>query len=59
MWNNYLRPELNRQTWMEAEEKLTGLVTIGWTADALENRSEYQFFVNYQTKFSSKAFVDE
>jgi hypothetical protein len=64
MWNNYLRPELNRQTWTEAEEQQLMDAAMkhngqdwGAIADELENRSQYQCFVHYQTKFSAKAQI--
>jgi hypothetical protein len=61
-----LRPELNHQTWTETEEQQLMDVAMkqnwqdwGAIADELENRSEYQCFVNHQTnlKFSAKAQI--
>jgi hypothetical protein len=55
---------LNHHTWTEAEEQqlMNAAKTNNWQdwgaiADELENRSKYQCFVYYQTKFSAKAQI--
>ncbi|XP_035919641.1 uncharacterized protein LOC118517519 [Anopheles stephensi] len=59
MWNNFLMPGLKRCMWTSDEEsKLVQAVEAhgrrNWTliARSVENRSEYQCFVHYQTNFS-------
>uniref|UniRef100_A0A182RFZ0 snRNA-activating protein complex subunit 4 n=1 Tax=Anopheles funestus TaxID=62324 RepID=A0A182RFZ0_ANOFN len=59
MWNNYLVPGLKRGMWTPDEEsRLVAAVEsnrrCNWVLIALsvENRSEYQCFVHYQTNFS-------
>ncbi|XP_053659539.1 uncharacterized protein LOC128708585 [Anopheles marshallii] len=59
MWNNYLIPGLKRSMWTPDEEsRLVAAVESNkrsnWVLIALsvENRSEYQCFVHYQTNFS-------
>ncbi|XP_050072066.1 uncharacterized protein LOC126559948 [Anopheles maculipalpis] len=59
MWNNFLMPGLKRCLWTSDEEsKLVAAVEAhkrcNWKLIALsvENRSEYQCFVHYQTNFS-------
>ncbi|XP_052901628.1 uncharacterized protein LOC128309316 [Anopheles moucheti] len=59
MWNNYLMPGLKRSMWTPDEEsRLVAAVEANrrsnWVliAVSVENRSEYQCFVHYQTNFS-------
>uniref|UniRef100_A0A182VW66 snRNA-activating protein complex subunit 4 n=1 Tax=Anopheles minimus TaxID=112268 RepID=A0A182VW66_9DIPT len=59
MWNNYLLPSLKRSIWTPDEEsRLVAAVEANgrsnWALIALsvENRSEYQCLVHYQTNFS-------
>uniref|UniRef100_A0A182M6K5 snRNA-activating protein complex subunit 4 n=1 Tax=Anopheles culicifacies TaxID=139723 RepID=A0A182M6K5_9DIPT len=59
MWNNYLLPGLKRSMWTPDEEsRLVAAVEANrrtnWVliAMSVENRSEYQCLVHYQTNFS-------
>lgn len=63
MWFGYLQPTLNRSPWTPAEEDklLNAANDFGeqnWAeiAKHVDNRSPYQCFVHYQTKFNKKNF---
>lgn len=61
MWYGYLMPTLNRKLWTPSEEdKLLNAANLhdhqDWEeiAKLVGNRSPYQCFVQYQTKFNPK-----
>lgn len=61
MWYGYLMPTLNRKAWTEADEDrllnaANDFDNEDWMeiAKAVENRSAFQCFVHFQTKFNAK-----